>query len=650
MLWIDLETFSACPLKDAGGYAYAAHASTEILLLAYALDDEPAQVWDCTATAEMPADLAGAFAEVRQGTRLICAHNTMFDRKVLEAKGYCFPLEQWRDSAVKALTLGLPASLDQLGQTLGLDADQAKLRTGSRLIQRFSVPAPSNHKADRYDRHTHPREWDQFITYARQDVEAMRRLYQMMPGGNYQGAELELWQLDQRINDRGLPIDMALVDAAIDLVDAELQRLNAELQQITGGRVSAYSEVSALGGWLRERGVPAEALAAADVQELLGKPLPPDARRALEIRAEAGKSSTAKYRKLKTATVADGRLRGGFQFCGASRTGRWGGRLFQPQNLPRPSVDVEQACQAILSGTVEMLFDNPMEVAASALRGAICAPAGKRLVVSDLAGIEGRVLPWLCGFTEKVQKIANGLDMYKVAASGIYGIKYEQVDKAQRFVGKVAELALGYQGGTNALQQMARAYGVEFDEDTAKQTVSAWREANRPIKRFWSALQAAAIDALGAPGVPQRCGRLSLQYLEDKAFLTIKLPSGRALCYYRPFLYDSLAPWGEYTKALSYTGTNQITRQIECVDTYGGKLVENVTQAVARDVLAANLPKIEAAGFEILGTVHDEVIALVDDQADLDHRHLSALLASAPAWAKGLPLAAEGYSSSRYQK
>jgi len=651
MLWIDLETYSACPLKDAGGYAYAAHASTEILLLAYALDDEPAQVWDCTLDDSRPLDLMAAFEEVKRGERLICAHNTMFDRKVLEAKGYSFPLEQWRDSAVKALTLGLPASLDQLGRTLGLKADQAKLRTGSRLIQRFSVPAPSNHKADRYDRHTHPREWDQFILYARQDVEAMRRLYKMMPGGNYQGAELELWQLDQRINDRGLPIDMALVDAAIDLVDAELQRLNAELQTITGGRVSSYSEVSALGAWVRERGVNTSALASADVQELLGRSyLPEDVRRALEIRAEAGKSSTAKYRKLKTATMADGRLRGGFQFCGASRTGRWGGRLFQPQNLPRPSVDVEQSCQAILSGTVEMLFDNPMEVAASALRGAICAPPGKRLVVSDLAGIEGRVLPWLCGFTDKVQKIANGLDMYKVAAAGIYGIKYEQVDKARRFVGKVAELALGYQGGVNALQSMARAYGVEFGDETAQQTVNAWRDANKPIKRFWSTMQAAAIDAIGAPGAPQRCGRLTLQYHADLDFLTIKLPSCRAVCYYQPRLSDRLAPWGEYTKSINFIGTNQVTRQIECVDTYGGKLVENITQAVARDVLASNLPKIEAAGFQVIGTVHDEVITLVDEGSDLDHHRLSALLATRPAWAKGLPLAAEGYSSRRYQK
>jgi DNA polymerase len=348
--------------------------------------------------------------------------------------------------------------------------------------------------------------------------------------------------------------------------------------------------------------------------------------------------------------MSDGRVRGTLQFCGASRTGRWAGRLTQFQNIARPSVDVEQACIAILCGTVGMLFDNPMEVAASALRGAICAPAGKRLVVSDLAGIEGRVLPWLCGFTEKVQKIASGLDMYKVAASGIYGIKYEQVDKAQRFVGKVAELALGYQGGVNALQSMARAYGVEFDEDTAKQTVSAWREANKPIKRFWSAMQSAALGALAAPGVPQRCARLTLTYFADKDFLTIKLPSGRALCYYQPFLSDRIAPWGEYTKALSYLGTNQVTRQIERTDAYGGKLVENVTQAVARDVLAANLPRIEVAGFEILGTVHDEVIALVDDDSGLDHRHLSAMLATRPDWANGLPLAAEGYSSRRYQK
>jgi DNA polymerase len=200
--------------------------------------------------------LLEAINEVKQKNRLVCAHNGgLFDRKVLEAKGFIFPLEQWRDSAVKALTLGLPASLDQLGQCLGLPQDQAKLSIGKKLINRFSVPAPANHKAERYTRHTHPREWEQFIDYAKRDVEAMRTLYKMMPGGNYQGAELALWHLDQRINDRGMPIDMALVDAAITLVTEERKRLNAELQVITGGRVSAFSGVSALSAWLRERGV-----------------------------------------------------------------------------------------------------------------------------------------------------------------------------------------------------------------------------------------------------------------------------------------------------------------------------------------------------------------------------------------------------------
>ena len=573
MLWLDTETYSAAPIKDVGGYGYAYHPSTEILLVAYAIDDGPVQVWDCTLDDSRPLDLMAAYAEVKRGDRLICTHNSMFDRPVLTAKGYSFPLEQWRDSAVKALTLGLPASLDQLGRCLGLPLDQAKLTIGKRLIQRFSVPAPANHKAARYTRDTHPKEWAQFIEYAARDVEAMRTLYKQMPDWNYRNSELQLWFLDQRINDRGMPVDMPLVEAAIDLVAGARKRLNAELKQATKGLVAAASNAAQLTKWVNSRGINTERMTGADVTELLARnDLPADVRRALEIRAEAGKSSVAKYDKLKTATMADARVRGTLQFCGASRTGRWGGRLFQPQNLTRPTVDIDAGCNAILNGTVDLLFDSAMEVAASCIRGVIKAPEGYRLVVSDLAGIEGRVLPWLCGFKKKVQAIADGLDMYKVAASGIYGIKYEAVTKEQRFIGKVAELALGYQGGVNALQQMARAYGVELDEDLAQTTVSAWRDANAPIKNFWYSTEEAAINAVSHPATTYTAGRLQFNYDRQTDFLRIKLPSNRLLCYYQPVLIDSLMPWGEYKQQLNFTGVNQVTRNIEVSSTYGGKL------------------------------------------------------------------------------
>jgi DNA polymerase len=240
--------------------------------------------------------------------------------------------------------------------------------------------------------------------------------------------------------------------------------------------------------------------------------------------------------------------------------------------------------------------------------------------------------------------------MYKVAASGIYGIKYEAVTKEQRFIGKVAELALGYQGGVNALQQMARAYGVELDEDLAQTTVSAWREANAPIKNFWYSTEEAAINAVSHPATTYTAGRLQFNYDRQTDFLRIKLPSNRLLCYYQPVLIDSLMPWGEYKQQLNFTGVNQVTRNIEVSSTYGGKIVENITQAVARDVLAANLPKVEAAGFEVIGSVHDEIITLAPEDSALDHQTLSALLATQPEWADGLPLAAEGYTSVRYQK
>lgn len=446
-LWLDLETFSEIPIKN-GIHVYA--EGVEIMLFAWAIDEGPVNVHDLTADYNLPTRLLTALSDE---SVLIYAHNSHFDRTVLRhAHPRLAPdVTRWRDTMVQALAHGLPGALGGLCEVLGVPQDKAKDKEGKALIQLFCKPRPKNSKLHRATSKTHPEEWRRFVAYAGLDIEAMREVYKRLPKWNYQGAELALWHRDQQINDRGVCMDVQLAQAAIEAVDQEQKRLAKRTQVMTDGEVQAATQRDALIKHIVESyGVELPDMQRSTLERRITDPdLPSAVKELLAIRLQASTTSTSKYKSLMKGVSSDGRLRGTLQFCGASRTGRWAGRLFQPQNLPRPSLEQEQideGIEALKAGCADLLFDNIMELTSSALRGCIMAPEGKKLVVSDLSNIEGRKLAWLAGEQWKLDAFreydeGTGPDLYKLAYARAYGIDVESVTKGQRQIGKVLELA-----------------------------------------------------------------------------------------------------------------------------------------------------------------------------------------------------------------
>ena len=681
-LYLDLETYSKTPITH-GTHAYAADA--EILLVAWAVDDGPVNVYDCTdPNAVRDQDLTHA---LHNRDVKIVIHNSHFDRTILRhVWGITPKTSRIHDTMVQALSHGLPASLGMLCEVLGLPADKAKDKDGKRLINLFCKPQGVNRKLARATRDTHPGEWERFKAYAASDIVAMREVMERMPAYNISVAEAELWWLDQRINDRGVAIDMDLVHAAIRAVDRAQGDLTAQALELTDGQVANTTQGAALRLHILENyAVDMPDLQMATVEKTLAMDIDPALKELLRVRLQASSTSTAKYRVLARATSADGRLRGLLQFNGAARTGRWAGRLFQPQNLPRPSLKqdaIDAGIEAMLAGCAHLTTDNVMELASSAIRSCIVAPFGKKLVVADLSNIEGRDQAWLANEEWKLQAFREfdegiGPDLYKLAYSKSFGTTPDKVTKDQRQVGKVQELALGYEGGVGAFATFAGVYGIDLDEladkvlENAPQELvnaadnyfafvikekrpryglsddafvacdvlkRAWREAHPNITGYWAQLKNAVIRAMTHRG--STVVTLGLK-ITSTSWLRIVLPSGRSLVYPSPKLVDG---------AVTYMGVDQFTRKWTRISTHGGKLFENLCQAVARDVMAANMPRIEAAGYQIVLTVHDEIIAEAPDQPEFNADHLASLLATNPDWAPDMPLAAAGFETYRYRK
>lgn len=645
-LYLDTETYSEADLRKVGGWVYARHPSTEVLLLTWAIDDEPVQCWDCTDLPWTPTRLHKALYDP---SVTLLAHHAQFDRWILEhVLGCKTAVERWRCTMAKAYTMGLPGALGQLASALNLDDDSQKIADGKRLIQKFSKPQPKNRKIRRHTRETDPEDWRRWIEYAVRDTELVRNVDRAIPDWNCRGFEVDLWHLDQRINDRGLPVDVRLAKALAELCDNELERLNGELAELTDGAVTANTQRDRTLAWLREQGVHTETFRKADVTELLARDdLPDNARRVLEIRKQAGRSSTSKYVAFgRTTDPKDHRIHGAFQYGGASRTLRWAGRLIQPQNFVRPpdGFDGDVAAEAVLSGEADWLYDDIMALGADSARSVICAPAGKKLVAGDYAGIENRVLPWLSGEEWKLQAFRDfdagiGHGMYELAYARAFRVKPEAVTSGQRQIGKVMELALGYQGGVGALRTMAAQYGVELPpEDGAVMVwVSAWRGAHPRTVSWWYELEEAARAALRSPGKAFAARRVSFKVVGK--WLLCRLPSGRFLAYYGARITRG--------GRIQYEGVE--LGKWARLDAYGGKFAENIDQAVSRDVMAFNMPRVEAAGFPIIGTVHDEIIAEVDEgfgsPADME-----AAMNNVPPWAEGLPLAVGAWEGRRYRK
>jgi DNA polymerase len=684
-LFIDLETHSAVPIKN-GTYAYAEGA--RILLFAWAIDDGPVSVWDLTSGANIPVALADA---LNDPAVTITAHNASFDRTLMRLAGgptqrqAARQIERWRCTRARALSHGLPGGLADLCTVLGVPSDEAKAKDGRRLIMLFCVPRKDGTVADAK---SHPFDWRRFVAYAGRDIDALRAVDARLPEWNYRGAELALWHLDQRINDRGFAVDRELADAAIAAVDREQQRLAKRTQELTNDEVSSTLRRDLLlSHIIVEHGVNLGDMRAATVDAVLDGPdLSPELRELLTLRQQASKSSTAKYAAVRRACSTDGRLRGALQYAGASRTRRWSGRLFQPQNLPRPNLpqpDIDCAIDAMKAGCADLVLPDVTSGASNALRGVIVAAPGRKLVVSDLANIEGRCAAWLGGEQWKLDAFAaydagTGPDLYKTAYAKAFAIEADAVGKDQRQIGKVMELMLQYGGGVGAFVVGAATYGIDLDAmaEAAWPTLPApvadeaaefhtwalrqkrstyglaprtfvvcdalkrlWRAAHPGIVGTWALLRDCAIDAVNYPGRTIKAGCFTFR--RDGAWLRVLLPSGNPLCYPQPAIVDG---------ALTYAGTNQFTRKWGRIGTYGGKLLENACQALARDVLAAAMPAAEAAGYSIVLSVHDELITEPADAPEFNASGLSALLSRGADWSAGMPLAAAGFETHRYHK
>lgn len=658
---LDFETRSACDIREAGAEVYARHPSTDVWCLAWAFEDD-----ECISLVRREDIISGYIppllrAHIESGG-IVYAHSAAFELAItnnIMAPRYGWPKldpKQVRCTAAMAYAMALPGSLDGCTKALGIS--DGKDMQGSRVMLQLARPRriePDGtivwwDDADKLER---------LYEYCKQDVVAERNAHRKML--DLSPAEQEVWQLDYAINQRGVPIDRPAVVAAIAVVEHERKRMDAIMRALTGGAVEACTEVGKLTTWVKAHGVDTDGLAKADIADLLEcVNLPEPVHSALKLRQEAGKSSTAKLEKMLACACDDNRVRGTLQYHGAS-TGRWAGRLIQPHNMPRGNLrpaDVHEIlCRLPYWATqqaadyLNIFYGSVMDVASSCLRGFIAAPAGYDLIAVDFSAIEARVLAWLAGEEEPLSIFRAGGDIYLHAASGIYRRPISKADKQERQIGKVAVLALGYQGGVGAFQTMARTYGVKVSDEEAEAIKTAWRTANPAIVQFWYDCEDAARTALLSAGRTTTAGSQGreIRFKLNGSFLWCKLPSGRVICYPFPRVEEVPTPWGSTREAVTHMTVNSVTKKWERTSTYGGKLVENIVQAVSRDLLAASMLRLEAHGYPLVMTVHDELVMEVpEDEGSLEEvEELAALL---PDWAAGLPMKAEGWRAKRYQK
>lgn len=632
---IDFETYSECDIKTAGGYNYAAHPTTEVICMAWAIDDEEPQLW--TPGDAIPQRLYDAL----DGAGEIWAWNAAFERAVwhhqMHKHGWYCDIDpsQWNDTAALAATLALPRSLGQCAEVLNL-VEQKDTR-GRYLIQRLCKPYRGERRRDQHL-------LDELYDYCKQDVVTERAIkkyvQQYKPMSEH---ERKVWLLDQAINWRGVGIDTTNVANALDLIIATAEALNASVVEITDGALSGVGSRAQVMAWCRDQGYRLGGYDKNAILEALADPaLPPVVRDVLKVRQTLGKASTSKYQSMQNLAGHDNRARGVFSYHGA-QTGRWAGRGFQPQNLPRPAFDDADNCVKLFEHRdhelLEILYGDPMVALSSTLRSMIVPDAGNRLLVSDFNAIEARVLAWLAGEQAPLDVFASGQCIYCHAATSIYGRTITKADKEERQIGKVAVLALGYQGGVGAFQTMAAAYRVEISDEMADDIKVKWRKANRNISRFWYDLEAAAKNAVLHRGHAFEAGPITFKCHGD--FLFAKLPSGRRLAYYKPVIGNN---------GLEFWGTDsRLGGRWAKLTTYGGKLCENVTQAVSRDLLADAMLRVEAAGYPVVMSVHDEVVS----EAPIGFGSLEEferLMCEMPDWATGLPMAVEGFECERYRK
>lgn len=651
-LSIDIETRSSIEIGKAGLYRYAQSPDFEIILFAYQMDDAPVEIVDLAQGERIPEWIVEA---LQSAGFIKHAYNAAFEWYCLNRAGYRTPLAQWRCTMAHGLYCGYPGGLDAIGKAIGLPQDRQKLATGKALIRYFCVPCkPTKNNGNRtwnLPKHA-PEKWELFKEYCKQDVTAENSILRRLEQFPMPKEEERLWQMDVRMNAFGVRVDEELTDGALYIDERSRQDLMGEAMGITG--IDNPNSTVQLMEWLEKNGTETDNLRKATVTDLLAGQPADNVKRMLEIRQQLGKTSIKKYEAIRKAKGEDGRVRGLTQYYGANRTGRWAGRLVQMQNLPRNYIGtLDEARKLVEQKNYEglrMIYGNVPDTLSQLIRTAFIPSEGNKFVVADFSAIEARVIAWLAGEQWVNEVFATHGKIYEATASQMFHVPVEKIKKGNpeyslRQKGKVATLALGYQGGTAALIAMG-ALDMGLTEEELPDIVARWRGANRRICDLWYRVEQTALMAMQT-AQPQAVNGLvfSLEgdLLYGQTFLTVQLPSGRKLFYPKPFLQEN--QFGKL--ALHYYSTGS-SKKWGVESTYGGKMTENIVQAVARDCLAETLKRIEDRGLHVVFHVHDEVIIDAPEETTVDE--VCGLMAEPIPWAPGLILKGAGFEGQYYKK
>ena len=646
-LSIDIETFSSVSLQKCGVYTYAESPDFDILLFGYAWDDGPAEVIDLTAGSRLPDEILNA---LHNPNVLKTAFNANFERVCLSAYlGFTQQPDQWQCTAVFARELGLPASLEDVGVVIGLSEEKQKLKTGKALIRYFSVPCKPTKTNGQRTRNLpahDPEKWALYIDYNRQDVEAEREIRKKLSHFDVIKSEQSLWEADQRINDRGVGVDLIFAKHAVEIDEVIKNRLFEQAKDLTG--LDNPKSTSQLKNWIEETsGVEVASLNKKEIGNVRDAIDNEDVNDMLDIRVGLSKTSTEKYNAMIRTACDDNRIRGLTQFYGAARTGRWAGRLVQMQNLPQnkmPERDLDIARQLVRSGnleTLELLYDDISYTLSQLIRTAFIPDKGNRLIVADFSAIEARIIAWLAGEQWRLDVFNSHGKIYEASAEQMFHLPPGSVGKGDpmRQKGKIAELALGYGGSTGALISMG-ALTMGLNEDELKPLVYSWRSANKAITKFWWDTDEAARKTITRQ-IPSYLPH-GIAFRKQGPLLRLRLPNGRELSYVKPAIIDD---------DITYEGTLQNSGNWGRIESYGPKLVENIVQAVARDCLAETIMKVEMAGYPVVFHVHDELICEVpESETDEALKTVLQIMKTPLSWAESLPLKGDGYSCEYYRK
>lgn len=650
VMGVDIETYSSVDLLKSGVYRYVEAPDFDILLIGYKFDDED-EVRQIDTTAD-PRETWNEFLDALFDPDIIkTAFNANFERTCLAKwTGSAMPPDEWRCTMIKALTLGLPGSLASVGMALGLPEDKLKDPQGKALIQYFSKPCKPTRANGQRCRNLpahDPEKWALYKSYNRQDVVTEQEILKRLSIYKTTEDEQKLWSLDQDMNDHGVKLDRKLIRNIVDYDTHHREELQDEARQITG--LSNPNSPAQLKDWLETEGIHQTSLSKDTIATLLNGDIPAEVRRVLEIRQALGKTSVSKYSTMLEAICDDDRLRGILQFYGANRSGRWAGRLVQTHNLARNTLpDLALARELVRDGdfdTLETLFGEPAFVFSELVRTAFIPSDGCRFVVSDFSAIEARVISWIAGEEWRLQTFRDGGDIYCATASQMYHVPVVKhgINGELRQKGKVAELACGYQGGVGAMKAMDRE--GKIPEEELQGIVDAWRAANPTIPKLWRTCELAAKTAIKEHRTVRIRHGIAFSYVNGNLF--VKLPGGRKLCYWGTRLRQDDMTGRE---SIVYMGVNQTTKQWQETETYGGKLVENIVQATARDCLAVAMTRVAALGYKIVMHVHDEMIVDVPISDKDALATINKCMADPIDWAPGLPLKGDGYETPFYMK